>query len=281
MSINGTRLQNYFWHYPVPSKKIRKNFFRSDDQGLTSAADGVRYKIMMKYGCVMLGIYLGGQVAAWAINYEMNGVFLAYTSQSSIARNAVESFVKLNPQYEKSLDEKREDVTVKLAQKKDNKSYKIQQIVEGGNVIYRAVDTPEELWYILREFGPGTEFTCDDVFHSSVLVIDHLALRDFVRDHVIALPLNDRTNIEMVLFFAVLMDHFDHDPTLLQMVLRELQALARQMLARMRGDDGQWTEEELQALIEHATGWLGIRRRDLVELDLEALNPANTQDTRE
>jgi hypothetical protein len=221
---------------------------------------------MVKYGCVVLGIYLSGQVSMWAVNLNIDGVVIAYTSQSSIARRAIESFGKSHRQFEESLREEREDVTVKLTQEKGSKSYKIRQIVEGGNVIYQAIDTTEEFWCILREFGPGTEFTCDDVLHSSVLEIDGQALRDFVQRNIITLPLNNRANIEMALFFGVLMDHFNHDPTLLLRVLRELQAIAR-----MEHDTAQWPREERQALIRHAEEWLGLEEGDLRALDLSQL----------
>ena len=228
----------------------------------------------MKHGCAIWGIYLGGCLTAAAIQYEMDGVVLAYTAPSSPARDAVERFLHLKQHhtFKEVLEDKpgeleRKNVTVKFAPENKRRSYKIQQIVEGNNVIYRAVDTLEEFWYIFREFGPGTEFTCDDVLRSSVLEIDPLALRNFARENVVTLHLGDQRNLEVALFFGVLMDHYNHEPTLLGRALRELQAIAK-----MKSDTPQWPREERQAVVRNTERWLGLEEDDLRTLDLRELN---------
>jgi hypothetical protein len=228
----------------------------------------------MKHGYAIWWIYLSGYLTAAAIQYEMDGVVLAYTAPSSPARNAVEQFLRSEQHHpfkevleDKPGESERKNVTVKFVPENRGKSYKIRQIVEGGEVIFQAVDTPEEFWYIFREFGPGTEFTCDDVLHSSVLEIDPPALRAFVREHVAPLHLGDRRNLEVTLFFSVLMDHLNHEPALLVRVLRELQAIAK-----MKSDTPQWPQEERQAVVKHAAQWLGLEEGDLRTLDLRELN---------
>jgi hypothetical protein len=216
----------------------------------------------MKHGCAVWGIYLGGCLTAAAVQYELDGVVLAYTPLSSVAYKAIKSFEGLHPQY----DLARDDVAVKLTQKKESKDYRVQQIIKNGNVIFQAVDTPEEFWYILREFGPRTEFTCDDVLASSVLEIDPVTLHTFVREHVAPLHLGNRENIEIVLFFGALEDHFNHDPTLLLMALREIQTIAK-----MKNDTQQWPREEREALIRNVAAWLGIGEDNLLTLNLRQL----------
>ncbi|MDR2419836.1 MAG: hypothetical protein LBD40_00720 [Puniceicoccales bacterium] len=232
----------------------------------------------MKHGCAIWGIYLGGCLAAAAaVQYELDGVVLAYTAPSSLARNAVERFLGSGQhhRFKKVLEDRPgesvgENVKVKFVPENRGRSYKIRQIVEGTDVIYQAVDTTEEFWYILREFGPGTKFTCDDILHSSVLEIDPSALRGFAREYVVILPLNGQENLRIVLFFGVLMDHFHHDPALLMNALREIQAIAK-----MKNDTPQWPQEERQAVVRDAAAWLGLGEDDLRALDLRQLFQRN------
>jgi hypothetical protein len=227
----------------------------------------------MKHGCAIWGVYLGGCLAAaTAVQYELDGIVLAYTAPSSPARNAVEWFLnsERHHRFKDVLGDRVDEaagVEVKFVSKDRGKFYKVWRILKDTKVIYQAVDVPDEFWCIFREFGPGTEFICDDVLRSSVLEIDPPALCDFAREYVAPLHLGDPWNIEAMLFFGALMDHFHSESTLLGNALREIQAIAK-----MESDTPQWPREERQAIVERTTKWLGLEKDVLRRLDLTQLS---------
>ncbi|MDR2377610.1 MAG: hypothetical protein LBD54_02570, partial [Puniceicoccales bacterium] len=185
---------------------------------------------MMKWEQVMWGIYLGGSAVASAFSYDIDGVILAYTPQSSVARKALESFLEKHPEHRDRLSDapgrERPDVTVKLARR--GSAYRVNQIIERDQMIYQTVDTPEEFTYIERHFGLGSEFTRADLSRAldeRSLEIDPEALRSFVTQNVAHRTLNNPENLRLAFFYGVLLDRYGFPATLLRRARQEMRAI--------------------------------------------------------
>jgi hypothetical protein len=204
----------------------------------------------MKQGFAIWSVYFGGYVAATAINYDIDGVILAYTPQSSVARSAVEAFAKRHREHEERLYDTPDNANVTVQFASNGKTYSIRKILEGDQVIYQAIDTPEEFWYIFQKFGLDSEFTCDDILKSGSLDVDPQALRKFVGKQIVPVPLNNLAPLERALFFGVLIEHYAKDSALLQRAWRDAEAVR----------DGRiiWPEGDREVLRDHVDHWFGL-----------------------
>jgi hypothetical protein len=224
---------------------------------------------------MVLGFYLGGCLfAAAKVSIKVDKVVLAYTPRSSMARQAIEAFNNSHPKYTESLNEENVDVTVELKPEQfSKKDYKVCKIIQGNRVIYQAIDTLEEFLFIYWHFGFNSEFTCNDIFESSVLEIDCQALISFVSKYIAHLPLNTPANLKLALFFGKLCKHYLHDSRLLCSALRELKSTlklekkAEQPTMRSAPSASRLPMEDRQLLGEQVGRWFCLEPGEEITLE--------------